>query len=91
MINAWGICYDNLLRNVASRLRNRTKEFTNLTWPPHPKHLDNPPDMPEELLKFLVWLKYLTRKPEECIMHNPQIVELADLLLAYNVTKRTKF
>ena len=61
-INAWGISDDNLLRNVASRLRNKTKNFTNLTWPPHPKHLDNPLDMPEELLKFLVWLKYPTRK-----------------------------
>ena len=59
-INAWGISDDDLLRNVASRLRNKTKNFINLTWPPHLKHLDNPPDMPEELLKFLVWLKYLT-------------------------------
>ena len=41
-INAWGISDDDLLRNVASRLRNKTKNFTNLTWPPHPKHLDNP-------------------------------------------------
>ena len=82
-INAWGISDDDLLRNVASRLRNKTKNFTNLTWPPHPKHLDTTPDMPEVLLKFLVWLKYPTRKPEECTMNNPQIVALGDLLLAY--------
>ena len=42
------------------------------------KASDNPPDMPEELLKFLVWLKYPTRKPEECTMNNPQIVALGD-------------
>ena len=90
-INAWGISDDDLLRNVASRLRNKTKNFTNLTWPPHPKHLDTTPDMPEVLLKFLVWLKYPTRKPEECTMNNPQIVALGDLLLAYIVNKRTKF
>ena len=82
-INAWGISDDDLLRNVASRLRKKTKNFTNLTWPPHPKHLDTTPDMPEVLLKFLVWLKYPTRKPEECTMNNPQIVALGDLLLAY--------
>ena len=90
-INAWGISDDDLLRNVASRLRKKTKNFTNLTWPPHPKHLDTTPDMPEVLLKFLVWLKYPTRKPEECTMNNPQIVALGDLLLAYIVNKRTKF
>ena len=90
-INAWGISDDDLLRNVASRLRNKTKNFINLTWPPHLKHLDNPSDTPEELLKFLVWLKYPTRKPEECTMNNPQIVALGDLLLAYVVNKRTKF
>ena len=90
-INAWGISDDDLLRNVARRLRNKTKNFTNLTWPPHPKHLDTTPDMPEVLLKFLVWLKYPTRKPEECTMNNPQIVALGDLLLAYIVNKRTKF
>ena len=90
-INAWGISDDDVLRNVASRLRNKTKHFANLTWPPHPKHLDNPPDMPEELLKFLIWLKHPSRKPEECSMNNPQIVALGDLNLAYIVNKRTKF
>ena len=90
-INAWGIFDDDLLRNVASRLRNKTKHFANLTWPPHPKHQDNPPDMPEELLKFLIWLKHPSRKPEECSMNNPQIVALGDLNLAYIVNKRTKF
>ena len=57
-INAWGISDDDLLRNIASRLRKKTKNFTNLTWPPHPKHLDTTPDMPEVLLKFLIWLKF---------------------------------
>ena len=90
-INAWWVSDDDLLWNVASRLRSKTKNFTNLTWPPHPKHLDNPPDMPEELLKFLVWLKYPTRKPEECTMNNPEIVALGDLLLVYIVNKWMKF
>ena len=80
-----------LITQCCCWLRNKTKYFTNLTWPPHPKHLDNPPDMPEELLMFLVWLKYPTRKPEECTLNNPQIVALGDFLLANIVNKRTKF
>ena len=90
-INPWGISDDDLLRNVASRLRNKTKHFANLTWPSHPKHLDNPPDMPEELLKFLIGLQHPSRKPEECSMNNPLIVALGDLILAYIVNKRTTF
>ena len=90
-INAWRISEDDLLCNIASRLRNKTTKFTNIAWPPHPKHLDNPPNMPEELLKFLVWLKYPTYKSEEYTMNNRQIVALRDLLLAYVVNKRTKF
>ena len=90
-INAWRISDDDLLHNVASQLRNKTKNFTNLTWSPHPKHQDNLPDMPEELLKFLVWLKYPTCKPEECTMNNSYIVALEDLLLTYIVNKQTKF
>ena len=90
-INAWRISEDDLLCNIASRLRNKATKFTNIAWPPHPKHLDNPPDMPEELLKFLVWLKYPTYKPEEYTMNKRQIVALGDLLLAYVVNKRTKF
>ena len=90
-INAWIISDDDLLHNVARRLRNKTKRLTNLTWSPHPKHLNNLPDMPEELLKFLVWLKYRTCKPVECPMNNSQIVALGDLLLTYIVYKQMIF
>ena len=90
-INAWIISDNDLLHNVARRLRNKTKRFTNFTWSPHPKHLNNLPDMPEKLLKFLVRLKYRTCKPGECPMNNSQIVALGDLLLTYIVYKQMTF
>ena len=67
MINAWGITDDDLLLNVSSYFRNKTKKFRNVTWPPHPKYLDNPPDMLEELLKLLV-----ISNPEELRMYYEQ-------------------
>ena len=82
-INTWGISDDDLLRNVAGRLKEKTKHFTNLKWPPHPNHLENLSTIPEDFIKFLTWLRHPSRKPEECSMDDPKIVALGDLLLAY--------
>ena len=53
-----------------------------MEWPPHPYQLEKPSTLPEELVKFLNWLKYPYSK-ENDLMEDPKLVSLGDILLAY--------
>ena len=61
-----------------------------MEWPPHPYQLEKPSTLPEELVKFLNWLKYPYSK-ENDLMEDPKLVSLGDILLAYISNKRTNF
>ena len=58
--------------------------------PPHPYQLEKPSILPEELAKFLNWLKYPYSK-ENDFMEDTKLVSLGHILLAYISNKRTNF
>ena len=61
-----------------------------MEWPPHPCQLEKPSTLPEELVKFLNWLKYSSSK-ENDLMEDPKLFSLGDVLLAYISKKRINF
>ena len=61
-----------------------------MEWPPHPYQLEKPSTFPDELVKFLNWLKYPSSK-ENDLMEYPKLVSLGDILLAYISNKQTNF
>ena len=89
-INFWGISEDHMLKIVAKILKEKAKKFRNMEWQPHPCQLEKPPTLPEELVKFLNWLKYPSSKGND-FMEDPKLVLLGDILLAYISNKRTNF
>ena len=80
MINAWGISDDDFLKNVVILLQDKLKDLTDLTWPPRPNHLEGPSDPPDELIKFLTWLRHPSRKPGDCTIKDSCIIAIGDLL-----------
>ena len=56
-IYSWGITDEQLMRNVANRLKEKLCGESDLSWPPHVAELDNI-KVPNMLLcKLLTWLK----------------------------------
>ena len=87
----WGISDEQLLNNVARRLRKKFTEEVGLSWPPRVDELENIEEPHELLRQLLTWLKdpdsnYFT---EAC--HDPQISALASLLFSFITGKRTSF
>ena len=86
--NFWRISEDDMLKNVNKTLKEKAKIFTNMEWPPHLYQLEKPHTYPEELVKFLNWLKYPSSK-ENDLMEDPKLLLLGDILLAHIPNKRT--
>ena len=66
-INFGGISEDDMLKNVAKTLKEKAKKFTNMEWLPHPYQLEKSFNLPEELVKFLNWLKWIRWKTQNFI------------------------
>ena len=63
-INFGGISEDDMLKNVAKTLKEKAKKLTNMEWLPHPYQLEKSFNLPEELVKFLNWLKWIRWKTQ---------------------------
>ena len=88
-INFWGISIDSMLKHIAKYMRENFRNKEIMTWPPSTADLDTDSSIPEEMLKFLIWLDEPSATTFE--FHDPRVVSIGDILLSYITNKRTKF
>ncbi len=90
-IYSWGISDEQLLNNVARRLREKITDDTAFSWPPHVDELENCEEPHSLLRQLLTWLKdpNISDFSEAC--DNPQITALSSLLFSFITGKRTPF
>ena len=89
-LNSWGISDDDLLYNLAQRMRKKSKSSRNFKWPPKSSDLEYPAKIPEDIVKFLTWL----RNPNlnaNFSSDDPKVLSIGDLLNGYISNERTHF
>ena len=88
-INSWGIDKELLMNNVARHLRDTFKNHSMQEWPPHSDRLKEEKQPPEELRRFLAWLRNPSIKDFANDCEDPIITALIDILLAYITKQRS--
>lgn len=90
-IYAWGISDEQLLHNVALRLKDRLSGENDMPWPPRVVDLEDIEEPHVLLRKFLTWLKDpgVQNFTEAC--DDPDIVALSSLLFSLITGNRTTF
>ena len=91
-IYSWGVSDEQLLNNVARRLKETYAEHEGLSWPPHVDQLESIEEPPKLLRQILTWLKdpdSTNDFTESC--DDPQVAALSSLLFAFITGKRTSF
>lgn len=89
-INSWGITTEQLLKNVAGRLKEELHS-PGITWPPHIEELEEFSEENDLLKKFLIWLKFPPRSNYEDNILDPSVQAIASILLSYITGKRGSF
>ena len=89
-LKSWGIPSDDLLFNVAKRLKNDLKSVDKFKWPPKSSALETPTKVPESILKFMTWLRNPTTNAT-VNEDDPKILGLSDLLYGFITNERTQF
>ena len=90
-IYSWGISDEQLLNNVARRLKEKLTGDPGMSWPPHVDELEDIVE-PNVLLRQLVtWLKDPTTTDFTEPCNDPQIAALSSLLLSFITGKRSSF
>lgn len=87
LINSSWILDDELLRNVADRLQNTIKNFNSLTCSPRLNCLEFPSNLP---LEVFTQVRTSLANIEDCIIGEPCIIGLGDLLLTCIGDKQKK-
>jgi len=83
-----GVTDDQLVKNVATRLREQVIKTTTAPWPPYIHELEQDENLSEVLLKLITWLK----KPNTgSTDDNPKVRSIASILTSYITGKRTTF
>lgn len=90
-INSWGIDKEHLMNSVARHLRDTFKNHPMQEWPPHSDRLTEEKQPPEELRRFLTWLRNPSTKDFADDCEDPIITALSDILLAYVTKQRSLF
>lgn len=87
-LSSLGISDDQLVRNVAVRLRKQVKATNTVPWPPYVSELEREEDLSELLLKLITWLKHPNRLEVD---DNPPVRSIGSILTSYITEKRTAF
>lgn len=87
-LSSFGISDDQLVKNVAVRLREQVKATNTIPWPPYVPELEKEEDLNELLLKLITWLKH---PHKSAVDDNPSVRSIASILTSYITGKRTSF
>lgn len=90
-IYSLGVSDDQLLNNVARRIKEALVSIPGMAWPPSVEELETPQAPDDMLLKFLTWLKTPHMQNFEECSRDPVIHALASLLLSYVTGKSSVF
>ena len=87
-ISSLGVSNEQLILNVASRLKQQVLDTHNLPWPPYIHELERNENLSDLLVKLITWLKC----PSMCAVDDSPVVRsIASLLTSYITGKRTAF
>lgn len=90
-IYSWGMSDEQLLNNVAKRLREKVTEEAAFSWPPHVDELEDCEEPHLLLRQLLTWLKDPNISDFSEAWYDTQIAALSSLLFAFITGKRTQF
>ena len=79
-IESWGISDEQLIKNVACRMRDKLSGETGMTWPPYIDDLETSEEPNVLLQKFLTWLKNPAVSDLSHDCSDPTISALASLV-----------
>ena len=82
---------EQLLNNVARRLKEKLTAESDLSWPPHVVELEDVKEPHMFLRKLLTWLKDPNIQDFTEMCDDPQTVALSSLLLSFITGNRTSF
>ena len=83
-----GVSDDQLVRNVATRLREQVIKTSTVPWPPYIQELEEDENLIELLLKLITWLKHSNSCTADA---TPSVRAIASILTSYVTGKRTTF
>jgi len=88
-ISSLGVSDNQLVMNVAARLRQQVVTKTNtVPWPPYISELEKEEDLRDLLLKLITWLKNPNRSTVD---DSPSVRSIASILTSHITGKRTTF
>jgi len=87
-ISLWGISNDQLVMNVALRLKEQVMRTNTIPWLPHIPELERKEELGELLLKLIAWLKHPDRSTVD---ESPPVRSIASITTSYITGKRTTF
>jgi len=83
-----GISNDQLVMNVALRLKEQVMRTNTIPWLPHIPELERKEELSEHLLKLITWLKHPDRS---AVDESPPVRSIASIITSYVTGKRTTF
>ncbi len=87
-ISSLGVSNDQLLMNVAARLKEQVIGTDTILWPPYIYDSESEERLNKLLLKLISWLKQPSRS---AIDDSPSVRSIASILTSYITGKRTTF
>ena len=87
-LSSLGISDDQLVKNVAVRLREQVEATNTVPWPPHVSELEREEDLNELLLKLITWLKHPNTSE---VNDNASVRSIGSILTSYITGMRTSF
>jgi len=87
-ISSLGISNDQLVMNVALRLKEQVMRTNTIPWLPHIPELERKEELSELLLKLITWLKHPDRS---AVDESPPVRSIASIITSYITGKRTTF
>jgi len=87
-ISSFGISNDQLVMNVALRLKEQVMRTNTISWLPYIPELEREEELSELLLKLVTWLKHPDRS---AVDESPPVRSIASIITSYITGKRTIF
>ena len=87
-VSSLGISDDQLVKNVAVRLKEQVEATDTVPWPPYVFELEKKEDLNGLLLKLITWLKHPSKSEVD---DNPSVWTIGSILTSYITGKRTSF
>ena len=85
-VNFWRISIASMIKHVAKHTRENFRSLESMVWPPSTADLEITSEIPDEILKFLIWLR--NSLDDSMTVKNPKIISLRGIIFSYITNKR---